>query len=57
MANKNRRSVKIYGMSGYKYQAIPTIMLKGNGLKSWDSRSEIISPSAVKMENRHHAGC
>ena len=29
MASKNTRSVKIYGMSGYKYQATPTIILKG----------------------------
>ena len=32
MAKKNR-SVKVYGMSGYKYQTTPTIMLKGNWLK------------------------
>ena len=33
MANKNMRTVKIYGMSGYKYQATPTIMLKGKWLE------------------------
>ena len=33
MANMNIRSVKIYGMSGYKYQATPTIMLKGKWLE------------------------
>ena len=33
MANKNIRSVKIYGMSGYKYHATPTIMLKGKWLE------------------------
>ena len=33
MANKNTRTVKIYGMSGYKYQATPTIMLKGKWLE------------------------
>lgn len=33
MASKNTRSVKIYGMSGYKYQATPTIMLKGKWLE------------------------
>ena len=32
MAKKNR-SVKVYGMSGYKYRETPTIMLKGNWLK------------------------
>ena len=24
-----RRSIKVYGQSGYKYQETPTIMLKG----------------------------
>ena len=33
MANKNMRTVKIYGMSGYKYQATPTVMLKGKWLE------------------------
>lgn len=28
-----RRSIKVYGQSGYKYQETPTIMLKGMGLK------------------------
>lgn len=28
-----KRSIKVYGMSGYKYQQTPTIMLKGNWLK------------------------
>ena len=32
MAKKNR-SVKVYGMSGYKYRETPTIMLKGNWLR------------------------
>ena len=30
---KKNRSVKVYGMSGYKYQSTPTIMLKGTWLK------------------------
>ncbi len=30
---KKNRSIKVYGMSGYKYQSTPTIMLKGNWLK------------------------
>ena len=33
MAKKNR-SVKIYGMSGYQYQQVPTIMLKGKWLEA-----------------------
>lgn len=28
-----RRSIKVYGQSGYKYQETPTIMLKGMRLK------------------------
>lgn len=32
MAKKNR-SIKVYGMSGYKYHSTPTIMLKGMWLK------------------------
>ena len=30
---KKNRSIKVYGMSGYKYQQTSTIMLKGNWLK------------------------
>lgn len=29
---KSKRSVKVYGMSGYKYQETPTIVLKGKWL-------------------------
>ena len=29
----NKRSVKVYGQSGYKYRETPTIMLKGLWLK------------------------
>lgn len=29
----NKRSMKVYGMSGYKYQQTPTIMLKGKWLE------------------------
>lgn len=32
MTKKNKRSVKVYGMSGYKYKTTPTIMLKGQWL-------------------------
>lgn len=32
MTNKNTRSIKVYGMSGYKYKTTPTIMLKGQWL-------------------------
>lgn len=28
-----KRSIKIYGQSGYKYRETPTIMLKGQWLK------------------------
>ena len=30
---KKKRSIKVYGMSGYKYQSTPTILLKGNWLR------------------------
>lgn len=30
---KKRRTMKIYGMSGYNYKSKPTIMLKGQWLK------------------------
>ena len=33
MKSKERRNMKIYGMSGYNYKATPTIMLKGQWLK------------------------
>lgn len=60
MANKNMRSVKIYGMSGYKYQATPTIMLKGKWLEelgfqigdyitvSYEDGKLIITPDAER---------
>ena len=32
MTKKNKRSVKVYGTSGYKYKTTPTIMLKGQWL-------------------------
>ena len=28
-----KRSMKVYGMSGYKYQQVPTVMLKGKWLE------------------------
>lgn len=30
---KERRNMKVYGMSGYNYKSTPTIMLKGQWLK------------------------
>lgn len=44
-----KRSVKVYGQSGYKYWETPTIMLKGCGLKKPVLISGIISPSPAKM--------
>lgn len=32
MANMKTRNLKVYGMSGYKFQQTATIMLKGNWL-------------------------
>ncbi len=33
MAITKNRSMKVYGMSGYKYQQVPTVMLKGKWLE------------------------
>lgn len=61
MAKKNR-SIKVYGMSGYKYQSTPTIMLKGNWLKelgfdigdyvsiSCENDKLVITPDAERAE-------
>ena len=40
-----KRSIKVYGQSGYKYRETPTIMLKGMWLKvavsrHWNETSE-----------------
>lgn len=45
-----KRSVKVYGQSGYKYRETPMIMLKGLWLKEAAFlMSGIISPSLVRM--------
>ena len=39
MAKKNVRNMKVCGQSGYKYETVPAITLKGkceNGWKNWD---------------------
>lgn len=33
MATKKNRSMKVYGQSGYRYQEMPTIILKGKWLE------------------------
>lgn len=43
MAIKKSRQMKVYGQSGYHYKSTPAIMLKGQCLRSWDLKSEIIS--------------
>lgn len=43
------RSVKVYGMSGYKYRSTPTIMLKGNWLS--EAGFNIGDFISVKCEN------
>ena len=57
---KKNRSVKVYAMSGYKYQPTPTIMLKGKWLEqlnfhigdyisvSFEDGKIIITPDAEK---------
>lgn len=49
MKSKERRNMKIYGMSGYNYKATPTIMLKGQWLK--ELGFEIGGYISVKCEN------
>ena len=61
MAKKNR-SIKVYGMSGYKYQSTPMIMLKGNWLRdlgfdigdyisiSCENGKLVITPDAERAE-------
>lgn len=49
MKNKECRNMKIYGMSGYKYKATPTIMLKGEWLK--ELGFDIGRYISVKCEN------
>ena len=44
-----KRSVKVYGQSGYKYRETPTIMLKGLWLKEAGFDIGDISPSPAKM--------
>ncbi|MBP3802425.1 MAG: type I toxin-antitoxin system SymE family toxin [Oribacterium sp.] len=46
---KKNRSIKVYGMSGYKYQSTPTIMLKGNWLR--DLGFEIGDYISISCEN------
>ena len=55
-----KRSMKVYGMSGYKYQQVPTVMLKGKWLEqlgfaigdfvsvSCENGKIIITPDAEK---------
>lgn len=43
-----RRSIKVYGQSGYKYQEMPTIMLKRMWLKELGLKLEITSPLSVR---------
>lgn len=35
MVIAKNRSMKVYGMSGYKYQQVPTVILKGKWLEQW----------------------
>ena len=56
-----KRSMKVYGMSGYKYQQVPTVMLKGKWLEqlgfaigdfvsvSCENGKIIITPDAEKV--------
>lgn len=49
MAMKKSRMMKVYGQSGYRYKATPTIMLKGRWLK--DLGFDIGDYISVSCEN------
>lgn len=49
-ANREVRELKVYGQSGYKYQDIPTIMLKGKWLE--EAGFDIGQPISVKVEHK-----
>lgn len=49
-ANREIRELKVYGQSGYKYQDIPTIMLKGKWLE--EAGFDIGQPISVKVEKQ-----
>ena len=49
MAMKKSRMMKVYGQSGYRYKATPTIMLKGQWLK--DLGFDIGDYISVSCEN------
>ena len=34
-SQKNKRNMKVYNQSGYKYRSTPTIMLKGQWLREY----------------------
>ena len=46
---KERRNMKVYGSSGYNFQCIPLIMLKGKWLKELGFDSN--TPIKIKCEN------
>lgn len=48
---EKNRSIKAVSQSGYSYKATPTITLKGQWLKELGLISEIMFPSAVRMES------
>ena len=52
-----RRSIKVYGQSGYKYQETPTIMLKGMWLKElgFEIGDEVLRYADVLNHRRVHS--
>ena len=58
MAKKNVRNMKVCGQSGYKYETVPAITLKGKWLE--ELGFHLGDYVRVKCENRsadYHAGC
>lgn len=49
-ANREKRELKVYRQSGYKYQDTPTIMLKGKWLE--EAGFDIGQSISVKVEHK-----
>ena len=49
-AIREKRELKVYGQSGYKYQDTPTIMLKGKWLE--EAGFDIGQPISLKVEHQ-----
>ena len=51
MAKKNVRNMKVCGQSGYKYETVPAIILKGKWLEFLGISPETAEQDACKIEH------